>query len=299
MHLETEVLKTLLYYDIWSHPLTERELFQFLGVNSMTPQRFHTELVRQSGNTIMAHQGYYFVKGKTPAVVTVRQERERHARRLWIIARLVTHIIKRFPFVRGVFVSGDLSKNATHAQSDIDFFIITEPGRLWIARTLLILFKKIVFFNRKKFFCLNYFTTTKRLTHTERNIYQATEVATLKPTFNRALFLQYMEANRWVNSFFPNFDVSQLELGTVNDRRSIIQQVLELPFSLFDASRLDEFLMHRTSQVWEKRYPIFDHDTRTKIFKCTRDESRAFAGNFEEKILALYHQRLKAFAIES
>lgn len=300
MQLQNEVLKTLLYYDIWSHPLTADELFAFLPVNSMSLQEFRDQLKREGvGEKVLEHEGYYFVKGKTPVIVDIRKRRARHAKRMWWIARLSTHIIKRFPFVRAVFVSGDLSKNATHSKSDIDFFIITAPGRLWIARTLLIFFKKVFLFNRKKFFCLNYFTTTNNLTLDERSTYHATEVATLQPTFNRELFLRYLEANSWVQSYFPNYDIHRLRLHRMNDRKSLLQRLLEFPFSLFNASKLDAYLMDRTRSLWKKRYPIFDEATRTRIFKCTPDESRAFAGNFEEKILALYHQRLKDFAIES
>ncbi len=297
--MQHDLLKTLLYYDIWSHPLTEQELFTFLPVNSITPEQFHEQIENgPTGDTICKHGGYYFVKGKTEAVIATRKQRERHAQWMWMMARVSTHIIKRFPFVRAVFVSGDLSKNATQSSSDIDFFIITEPERLWITRSLLILFKKLFLFNRKKFFCLNYFTTADNLLLDGRNVYHATEVATLKPMFNKALFDDYICANSWVKQFFPNFDVSTISLPRTNDRRSLLQKLLEIPFRFFDASKLDEFLMKQMQSLWANRYPEFDEATRKKIFKCTRTESRTFIGNFEEKILAIYNQRLKDFGIQ-
>ena len=300
MPLRDEVLKTLLYYDIWSYPLTADELYTFLPVNSITLDQFKASLAEEiDGKTLHEQDGFYFVEGRTSAIIEDRQRRSRHAKRLWFMARFSMHVIKRFPFVRAVFVSGDLSKNATHAGSDVDFFILTEPGRLWITRSLLILFKKVFLLNRKKYFCLNSFATTDNLELSEQNIFLATEIATLKPLYNRALFDQYLEANSWNKRYFPNFDIAHLSLPTTNDRSSIVQKMLEFPFRFVNANRLDEILMNKMERVWEKRYPACNEETRKRIFKCTRQESRAYVGDFESKILERYTQRLKDFGISN
>lgn len=299
MQLQREVLRTLLYYDIWSHPLTEKELYAFLPVNSMTYDHFKNCLREEIvGGSVQHHSGYYYVKGKTPAVVEERLKRMRHARRMWFMARVATHIIKRFPFVRAVLVSGDLSKNVTHRKSDVDFFIITEPGRLWITRSLLVLFKKVFLLNSRKFFCINSLIASDNLLQDEQNIYTATEIATLKPLYNSELFRRYLAANRWIKRFFPNFDTQLLWLPQCNERASRLQHILEVPFRWFDASRLDEYLMHTMERIWAKRYPQYDEATRRRIFRCTRGESRAYVGNFQEMILALYHHRLKTFGMD-
>ncbi len=296
--LHTEILRALLYYDIWHYPLTARELFAFLPVNSMTFEDFARNIeVNGPGANVFVEDGHYFVRGKSPAIVQQRGEKERHARHLWNWARLSMHIIKRFPFVRGVFVSGDLSKNATNRNSDVDFFIVTEPNRLWITRSLLILFKKTVLLNRKKFFCLNYFATTDHLALDGQNIFLATEIAHLKPLYNSELFARYLEANRWIADYFPNFNVQHLPLPKTNNRQSIIQKLFEMLFSLVPADKLDNYLLQRMKGVWARRYPEYDENTRERIFRCTKYESRAYVGNFEEKVLALYEQRLREFGV--
>jgi hypothetical protein len=298
MGLQTEILKTLLYYDIWSHPLDVKELYTFLPVNSMTLEQFQARLANEANpETIHEYAGYFFIRGKSIGVVEQRAQRERHARILWRIARVSTFIIKQFPFVRAVFISGDLSKNSTHKKSDIDFFIVTEPDRLWICRTLLVMFKKIFLFNNKRFFCVNSFVTTYNLTLDEQNIYLATEVATLKPLYNTEAFSEYIDANSWIKKYFPNFDPSLIELPKTNNRRSWLQYLLEIPFRAFDATRLDILFMQKMETIWAKRYPAFDAETRLRIFRCTRSESRAYVGNFQDKILALYNQRLRDFGI--
>lgn len=297
MTLQTEVLKTLLYYDIWSHPLTAEEIFTFLPMDSVTLEQFKAQFERERAvDLIGSSKGYYFLAGKMSAV-DKRLRRMRHARWMWLMARLATHVIKRFPFVRAVFVSGDLSKNATHKKSDIDFFIVTEPNRLWIARTLLVVFKKLFLLNSKKFFCLNSFVASDNLTFDERNIYTATEIATLKPMYNSRMFFAYLKANEWIKTFFPNFDLRYLALPRCSNRISYLQRVLESPFRVFDASKLDVILMRMMERVWARRYPEFEERIRKRIFRCTRGESRAYVGNFQETILALYDARLQAYGL--
>ena len=296
--LHAEILRTLLYYDIWRYPLTAKELYLFLPIDSMTFDEFMENLqVHGLGKDVLVENGHYFVRSESPEIVVQRNEKERHARNLWRWARISTHVIKRFPFVRGVFVSGDLSKNATNPNSDIDFFIIAAPNRLWIARTLLILFKKIFLLNNKRFFCLNYFSTSDHLPLEEQNIFLATEIAHLKPLFNSDMFFDYLEANKWITSYFPNFDAARLGLPRTNNRRSVLQRVLELPFSLIPAGKLDTYLLEKMKSVWAKRYPEYDEKTRERIFRCTKNESRAYVGNFEDKVLLLYAEKLREFGV--
>lgn len=297
-HLHDEILRTLLYYDIWHYPLNSTELFNFLPVNSIALEEFKQYLGEHGpGESVREHRGYYFPKGKTEAVVTQRERKERHARWMWRMARAATHVIKRCPFVRGVFVSGDLSKNVTHRNSDVDFFIITEPQRLWIARTLLTLFKKVFLLNRKKFFCLNSFATIDHLELDEHNVYLATEIAHLKPLFDADLFYKYLEANSWIREYFPNFDISCIALPKVNERHSTLQKLLEIPFMFLPSDTIDDWLMHSMARIWQRRYPEFDDETRDRIFKCSQHESRAHIGNFQDKVLASYKQRLRNFGL--
>ena len=65
------------------------------------------------------------------------------AKNIYQKALTVSRLISKFPYVEGVGISGSLSKGYYDDDGDIDFFIITSPKRLWIARTFLILYKKL------------------------------------------------------------------------------------------------------------------------------------------------------------
>jgi hypothetical protein len=65
--LQNDILKTLLYYDIWHYPLTSTELFTFLPVNSMTFEEFDAYLREQGRDeNILSDGEYFFVRGKSP-----------------------------------------------------------------------------------------------------------------------------------------------------------------------------------------------------------------------------------------
>jgi hypothetical protein len=296
--LQRGILQTLLYYDIWEYPLTAKELYAFFPGTQMSFEEFSTCLAKDGpGPMVAEHEGFYFLRSRPRSVVEQRNRRQCHARTMWKMARVSTHIIKRFPFVRGVFVSGDLSKDATTPASDVDFFILTSPGRLWITRAMLTLFKKTFLLNRKKFFCLNFFVTADHLLLEEHNIYAATEIGHLKPLYGSDLFNKYMAANRWIREYFPNFDILFLPSVRPNDRRSILQMVLEAPFALLPADAWDNALLQAMRRVWRNRYPDLDEAARGRMFRSTRQESRAYGGDFQEKILNLYEQKLKEHGV--
>ncbi len=290
------ILRTLLYFDIWNHPLTLHEIFTFLPVSVSSPAslREPLELLRERGSIVMDGEHIAVCHPEGPRE-NRRPGKERRAVFMWKMARIVASVIKMFPYVRAVWVSGELSKNIASPHADIDFFIVTEPGRLWISRSMLILFKKIFLLNNRKFFCLNSFIDDHSLESANRNIYQAIEIASLKPLFNGRMFLEYLRANAWVWSYFPNFDPENFGAMRVSERRSLLQRGLEWLIARFDADALDDRLLWLMRSVWKRRYPQMDSETRDRILRSTKGESRAYLGDFEERVLAAYRQNLREY----
>jgi hypothetical protein len=292
------VLRTLLYYDIFEHALTAEEMFTLFPRNSVTQAQFAGELEAMAARgEIVRDQGFYQLPTRPGGFATVRSRKSALARKRLRIARVMAKIMKRFPFVRGVFVSGDLSKGVAYDASDIDYVIVTAPRRLWICRTLLIFFKKVFLLNSKKFWCLNSFVTEDAMAASERNYFTATEIAHLKPLFNMEVFLRYMNANAWIKEYFPNFRVFALSDNETDGRRSLLQRPAELLFTGRWADALDRRTMEWMRSVWTRRYPEFDEETRNRLFRCTPKESSAYAGNFSDRILGLYRARLAEYRL--
>jgi hypothetical protein len=287
-----DILRVLLYYDIWAYPLTAEEIRQFFPVR-ISARELHQRLAEAvSLNLLGEWEGFYFLPHQTEDIAARRRQKEAHARKLWRVARVSMHVIKRFPYVRGVFVSGELSKNVSTPESDIDFFVVTEPGRLWISRTLLILFKKIFLLNSRKYFCLNYFASSDDLREDERNVYVAAEVAHLKVLFNPSLFDAYIGANSWIREFFPNLDVRNLPGPHPSEGRSMLQAAIEAILEFLPVRQIDPILQRFWERSWSRRYADLEGGVRRKILRCAVSKSTAYIGDFETRVLREYALRL-------
>ncbi len=273
---ERNLVDTLLYFDIFDHPLKRKELKSFACRNGSGFSNAIDAL--QEKKIIAQHDGYLFLHGKEWTVKQRQQERKR-VQRYFRIARLITSLIAVFPFVRGVFISGSLSKLRAGDKSDIDYFIVTAPGRLWVARTLLILFKKIFLFNSYRFFCLNYFIDSESLEITTKNRFVATEVATLVPVYNYPLFQEFLMANQWVKEYFP--------LSAPRDDRHVIkskrwlQKILEWPFRYKVGDKLDDYFMKKTLQHRKNKFRYMKPEEFEMAFYTQKNRSKHHPVNFQ------------------
>lgn len=301
--LKNNIAKTLLYYDIFSHPLKDCELFAFLPQNSMSEHEFENalnKLASEDNSIFTGKNGYYYIKPKEESI-SIRAERENYSKKMWKSAAMVTHIIKRFPYVRAVTVTGSLSKNSSDKSSDLDFMVITAKDRLWIARTSLMLFKKIFLFNSYKYFCVNYFVAENNMEIEEKNIFTATEIAHIKATFNSDLMNEFIKANSWVKKFFPNYILCDPRLHSpgyaINNNKSKIQKIIEFFLNGSIGTRLNNYFKKITVNHWKKRYSQLKEEDRNHMFKSTDSVSKTHPLNMQKKILNMYHDKLKQFNI--
>ena len=107
-----------------------------------------------------------------------------------------------FPLERiGPFSS--LSKNYADEHIDIDFFIITETNRLWIARTLMRVFYKMArLVGRHRWFCMNYYIDEAAMEIEEKNIFWPWEIITLIPMKGEEQINRFKQQNRWTGNSF-------------------------------------------------------------------------------------------------
>lgn len=292
------IIRTLAYFSIFKHPLKMDELYRLLLFNKCTIAELKEEINQLKSKGIVFEIDQFFLIEKDKSWVANRIKGEKLARKFWEIAKFMAHIIKRFPFVRAIFISGSLAKFNVSPSTDIDFFIITRSNRLWLARSLLIAFKKIFLLNRKKFFCVNYFITDDHLEIEDKNIFTAMEIASIKPIFNYDMYLKFIEANSWIKNFIPNFSVPK-SFETISNRPSTIQLVLEktLEFTLNRRRAfLDKFdlnLMNKWKEIWQKRYPNLTDEQRDLMFRCRTYVSKAHPNDFQNFVLKNYVEKIK------
>lgn len=301
--LRNNILKILLYYDLFKHPLSSDELFSLLPQNTISKTDLSKILFEIPKNDLLfsSKDNFYFI-GKNEHYIELRKMRESYSKRGWKYARLVTHIIKRFPFVRAVLITGTLSKNSSLPDSDLDFMVITKSNRLWICRTLLMLFKKIFLFNSHKYFCINYFISEDFLEIEEKNIFTATEIVYIKSTFNSGLLNKFLNSNLWIKKYFPNYTIGDPYFNSsgfkVNDRNSYAQKFLEIFFSGKFGNHLDNLFRKTTVSHWEKKYSNLNPLEREHMFKSTVSVSKTHPGNMQKVILNNYKAKLNNFNLK-
>jgi hypothetical protein len=294
--VKENILRALAYYDLFAYPLTVKEIHERLGVFSDKAKVIDELLEMESAGQVFKFDEFYSLQNE-PKLVAKRKTANEKAQILLIKAYQKAKFISRFPFIKGILISGSLSKNYANDKSDLDFFIITKPGRLWIARTVFILVRKILVAKKNyKNYCLNYFITEDRLALEERNLFTATELTTLIPVFGFDLYKNLMQDNGWLSEFFPNHKMH--EAGHEKIQSIWIKKIAEQALNL-GGKRLDDYLMNLTMRTMKKRHQSkFTKEDFALALKTKEYVSKIHLGNNQKRILNLYHERLSELKVE-
>lgn len=249
--INTGILKCLAYFDLFGYPLTREDIALYIGVRcgSQTIEKSLDELTAR--RTIYKLKEYYSLRDDE-RMVSRREAGYEHAMELIVIAETVGHYLIKFPFVRGIAISGSVSKRCADEQADIDFFIITAPNRLWIARSFLHFLKKLSFlFNKQDYFCMNYFIDQNNLEITEKNLFTAIETTTLIPIQGDVVFDEFFSRNNWLTRYLPN---NLMRVSTAKPlKRSVLKNALEFLLNGRFGNLLDNMLMRITGRRWNKK----------------------------------------------
>ncbi len=287
------IIKTLLYSDIFSYPLTINEIYDRLEISCDDMALVERELKDLVASNIIFRFDDLYTLHDDVALAMRRMAGNKMAKDIMPRAIRRSRLIYSFPFVRGVMISGSLSKDFLDKDGDIDFFIVTAPGRVWLTRGILALFQRLVLFNSHKYFCVNYYIDHDHLSLEERNIFTATELITLKPVCGNEHYTALVRDNGWVKEFYPKFNPSvppsKQKLSWWP--KGFIETLLD-PF----ASTLDAFVMKRLSQ---RAYRIYGHKYDRKdfnvAFKAAPHVSKNHRGNYQRKVTDKFNQRVAAF----
>jgi hypothetical protein len=294
--LDQCIIRTLIYYDIFSYPLKAKEVYRFLGMSSNSEQEVAIAL---NG---LAEQGYLFKIGEFYSLhtqeenITKRIKGNKEAERFKPIATQRARFISKFPFIRAVMGSGSFSKDYMDEGSDLDFFIITAPNRLWIARGLLALYKRIFLQNSHKFFCANYFIDTDHLEIEEKNLFTATELATVVPLYGIDYYDALQQKNsHWLASYFPNFSPRHAEnvpRYQLHFGKKLMEKVIDLFFGNVVERLIMQMALRRWGRLYREKYA--SHDFKI-AFKTKKHVSKNHPRNFQKKVMELYLQKIEMF----
>lgn len=288
--MHDKVLKIILYFDVFSYPLKEEEIVSYARSNKNDSETLLALNELRKQGVIKYQDGYYFVG--EPFKIERRKRGNIMAKKRMRSAMFFSRIISWFPYVRGIMLSGSISKGYMGEKDDIDYFIVTQPGRLWLTRTFLTLFKKIFLLNSYRNFCINYFTDADNLTIKERNRFAATEIVFLLPVFNNSYYGKMIDNNRWLKSYYPEF--TQKNEACIEGEIWIKKWIEKLLNNRL-GDKFEDFLFQKSVDFIHKKFAKMDKQSFENSFSLKRNELRYFPEKIQMQISDDYSSKLKKY----
>jgi hypothetical protein len=289
------VYQTICYFDIFKYPLKAAEVREFCTEKISEDCLLASlgELIAE--NKIVKVKDYYLLSEKDQENISKRASSEVHlARKLSRIKRFA-RLVSAFPFVEAVYISGSVSKGLLDSNGDVDYFIIARASRVWLCRTLLIAFKKIILLNSRKYFCVNYFIDTQNLTVPDNNLFVATEIVTLVPVTENDVVKEFEASNSWARRQFPNMNAQKRALISRPLRKPLLSRCIESVCIFWPGEKLDNYFFRRTLQRWQKKFPHFNRNEFDLNMRSYKNVSKHHPQGHQVKVLNALAEHMRKF----
>lgn len=296
--LDAAILRTVLYADVFDFPLTVEELHFYLVFDRQTsPAEVRHALSTSPALAVaLRYDGQYVMLAARPTLAAQRAAREEASQHLWPLAERYGRWLARLPFVRMVAVTGALAvHNAASAQDDLDYFLLAEPGRVWLARAWAVLLVRLARLRGIKL-CPNYVAASDALRQNRCDLFVAHEMVQMVPLYGLELYWMLRAANPWVKAHLPNADVP-LHVPTVRPDAPVwraLKRLLEASLS----NRLGDML-----ENWERRRKVrrFAPQMRQSHSAAHLDATqvKGHFNDYGQRILRAYEERLHCYQLDS
>lgn len=290
--LEVSIMSVLTYFDLFNFPITEDEIYLFLN-RRCTMDCICRALAHLNERKVVYKTGNYYAVKDDYYLAERREKGAAKAEELLQIAQKISAWLVKFPFVRGIAISGSLSKKYADENSDIDFFIITQTGKLWIARTFLHLFKKLTFlFHKENYFCMNYFVDEANAEIREQNHFTAVEIVTLIPMQGDMAFETFYNRNAWTRHYLPNNVLRVTHAHAA--KPGLFKLAIEALFNNAVGRWLNRWLMAITAKRWQKKTDQGRLNARGIVMSMVAGDgfSKPNPVNFQRKVLEDHQHNL-------
>lgn len=216
--LERSILKTVAYFDVFNYPLTEWEiqkwLYKYPGQTKLSDirQALATSPILQQELSLA--EGFYSLRGREN-IYLQRKQHNNLAERKFSQALKLVKLYRFVPYIKMVAICNSLAYGNAQDDSDIDFFIITQKNRIWLARFLAIILAGWAGFrpsagHTRDAYCLSFFIdesqlNIRNLSLGKNDIYFTYWTRQLMPVYDpQGLYARFLEANSWTRAQLPN-----------------------------------------------------------------------------------------------
>lgn len=290
-HTDAAILRTLLYADVFQFPMTPAEIHRYLIASQpITLRDIHTALGESTTlRPLLHHADGYVALAEHADYIAVRLQREGITRRLWEEALHYGRWLSWIPFVRMVALTGALAvRNPAGDDDDLDYLLVTQPGRVWLARLFAVMLVRLVRLRGREL-CPNYVLASDQLCQEQRDLYIAHEVAQMLPLYGQPIYEKMMQVNGWSSAYLPNALPFQVEASPPQRIKRWIERLL--------SGRVGTWLEH-----WEQRRKSrkFLPQVEKRQSAAQVDESHV-KGHFQDNgvpILEQYAARLRAYGLD-
>ena len=201
---ERAVLQSVVYAALFDYPLTLTQLKETL-IGTVAEE---ADLLRWFSSsaflqrTLEYADGFFFPRGRRDLLLT-RTRREATSRALLSEMAMPLRMVERMPFVRMAALSGSLAHLNAEADADLDLFVITSPHRVWTTTVTLLVASRLLGWRKR--LCLNYVVSERALWIAPADLFSANQIVHLQPLTGEVTYRKFLDANRFVSRFYPNF----------------------------------------------------------------------------------------------
>ncbi len=203
---ETAVHATVSYADVFDMPIALVHLHRYLVGGSLSLAAISTLVDHMVDKGRLSRRGDAIYLSGRDEVLQVYDERTARADTMWRDAEKWGRRVGRVPFVRMVAVTGGLAVDSVADHDDIDFFVVTRPGRLWLTRLMIIALGRVAQRHDIEL-CPNFLVADTAIEMDERKIYVARELAQMVVIVGDDLCQEVRRRNSWMFEFLPNATV--------------------------------------------------------------------------------------------
>ena len=293
--IEKLIFQTLAYFDIFNYPLKIDEIRQYCHkkVKEAELKYFLDQLTIE--NKIKEEDGFYFLSSNENTCISNRLKKEEFLLAKKEKIKRYAKLISGFPFVESAFISGSVSKGLLDKDGDVDYFIIAKANRVWLCRSLLIIFKKIALLNSRKYFCVNYFIDSNNLAVPDKNLFVATEITSLQPIDNKEINRKFYSANSWITEYFPNTNSLKSSLFDKAIKKNIISKTIEKVCSSSIGEKLDDYFFRMTLDRWQKKFPQFNKAEFDLNMRSYKSVSKHHPRGYQKIVLEALNFRMNKY----
>jgi len=295
--LDSAILKTIIYGDIFHFPMTTEEIHHFLICDQSVALSEIEQRLQSSSDLadLLCCDGTYYALMKRQELFALRKAREEMMLKLLTQVKRYGRLLAYFPFVELVGVTGALSmRNPSSDTDDLDYLVITRPKRVWLARAFIILLVRIMRLRNIEI-CPNYVLASDQLAQSRQDLYIAHEVAQMLPLSNMELYKQFREQNMWSQDHLPN--ATQPFYTLVESPLSKFGMALKRGLEMLFSTPLGDWL-----EQWEYRRKVrrFRIQADTPTASAEIDEGHV-KGHFEDYghyVLDCYREQLETYQLD-